>query len=245
MKTLAEMNDVEIWRASLTRARNMGEVDEVARLRAFVHAEMMADRVDPATTDKIGHLVDAVSGLFRTRVKDVIGPNATRIPWDVLAFVDRQGDSWHRAFGPERYDDDGEGAGDGYLWDWVAYGGRSTDTGALEQAPLTVTRVVTVPGEADRVTPPVPDVVTSRVTLVREEHGTIAAFIGKHRIGAVWGPAADSSGEWFSALSEVVTPTGPDGEAERHTTGHRGRCASRTTALLAVLNGLGFKLDAP
>lgn len=75
--------------------------------------------------------------------------------------------------------------------------------------------------------------------------GHWAAFIGKHRIGAVWGPAADSSGEWFSALSEVVTPTGPDGEAERHTTGHRGRCASRTTALLAVLNGLGFKLDAP
>lgn len=245
MKTLAEMDDVEIWRASLMRARNMGEIDEVARLRAFVHAEMMADRVDPATTDKIGHLVDAVSRLFRTRVKDVIGPNATRIPWDVLAFVDRQGDSWHRAFGPERYGDDGEDAGDGYLWEWAAEGGRSTDTGALEQAPLTVTRVVTIPGETDRVDPPVPEIITSRIVLVREPNDAIGAFIGRHRIGSVWGPADDSSGQWFSKLAEVVTPTGPDGELERHTQGHTGRCASRTTALLAVLNGLGFKLDAP
>lgn len=243
MKTLAEMDDVEIWRAALMLAPNMGEISEIARLRAFVHAEMMADRVDPVTTDKIGHLVDALSKTTRTQVHDVIGPNAKRVPWDVLEFVNDEGDRWWRAFGTDRYSEDEPD--DDQLWDWASVGGRQTDRGALDYTPLTVTRVVTVPGEADRFVPPVPEVVTSRVTLVREEHGTIAAFIGKHRIGAVWGPAADSSGEWFSALSEVVTPTGPDGEAERHTTGHRGRCASRTTALLAVLNGLGFKLDAP
>jgi hypothetical protein len=82
-------------------------------------------------------------------------------------------------------------------------------------------------------TPSTP-VVSGLVSLKHEQHGTIGLYLGKHRVGAVWGPAADRTGEWFAALSQVTGAV----ELPAWT----GRAANRAAALVALLNAVGFDL---
>ncbi len=143
------MNDSELFFAALSRASNHGESREVAALRRYVHAEMLAGRIEGATTDRLGELIDALSDKETSQVGDLIGPNATDIRWDVLEVEDNQGGVWRRAFGEDRYCRE-DGDPDGHEYDWVTVGGgwSSTD-GLIVYAPLRITRVARRPGLED------------------------------------------------------------------------------------------------
>jgi hypothetical protein len=139
------MTEEELYFAVAQRAGRRVESREVAALRAFTHQEMMDGRIDGATQDRIGELIDRIARSQRSQVGDLIGPNAADIPWDVLEVENCDGDVWRRAFGEDRYFVDDAGDHDGYVYDWMTEGGRSSTEGLLVYVPLTVTRVVTRP----------------------------------------------------------------------------------------------------
>lgn len=136
-----------LYFAALSRAPHHGESREVSELRQFTHAEMMAGRIEGSTQDRIGVLIDQLSAKTTSKVGDVIGPNATDIPWDVLAVIDSQNDQWVRAFGDNRYAvEDITGERDlSQEYDWFTAGGWSTTDGLLVYALLSVTVVATLP----------------------------------------------------------------------------------------------------
>lgn len=103
--------DAELYQLALSLAEYAGESAEVAALRAFVHGEMMAERIVPPTFDRIGELLDAITASQRSKVGDYIG-GTDGIPWDVLELVDDDGDRWRRIFGEDRYDREDDGTVD-------------------------------------------------------------------------------------------------------------------------------------
>lgn len=143
------MDETQLYFAALSRAANHGESREIRNLRSYTHAEMMAGRIDGATQDEIGRLIDALSAKDAAAVGDIVGPNATDIPWDVLEVVNSERDTWRRAFGQDRYArEDSTGELDfSQEYDWITEGGWSTTPGLLVYAPLRVTRVAGLPEE--------------------------------------------------------------------------------------------------
>lgn len=98
---------------------------------------------DAATVVRVLNDVDRPS-----RVGDLIGPNDTTIPDDVLEVVNSEGDTWRRAVGQERYaieDDVMDFPTQEYEWVTTAGGGWATTAGMLVYAPLRVTKVAERP----------------------------------------------------------------------------------------------------
>lgn len=145
------MNDAELFWAALRRAPDHGaSSNAVASLRAYVHAEFLAEHIDPDTTDRIGELLGAIEEHEFVREGDLIGPNATDIAWNVLEVRNCEGDTWRRAFGEQRFAVEDDGFIDREQeYDWIIEGGWSTTDGLLVYAPLTVTKVAVRPGEED------------------------------------------------------------------------------------------------
>lgn len=150
---MTERTDEELTTLALQTALtdpHGGEMPELNKLRRFTHAEMMAGRIDGATQDRIGELVDAIARALRPRIGDLIGPNATRIPWDVLEVECSEGDTWRRLYGPDRTvhsDDSDDPWVQEYDWTTSGGGGLSTTEGLIMYAPLRITRVAERPGE--------------------------------------------------------------------------------------------------
>lgn len=145
------MTEDELFFAALQRAPYVGASSrQLAVLRHFTHAEMMAGRIDGATQDRIGKLLDALEGYEFLRVDDYIGPNATDIAWNVVEVGDADG-TWRRLFGAERFDEDNNE----YDWGLVSrydgeLVGRATTDGLIPGTngqPLRVIKVVRRPGE--------------------------------------------------------------------------------------------------
>lgn len=138
-----------LYYAALARAPHHGERPEIRALRDYTHRAMLDGRIDGATQDRIGQLIDAVSAQDRSQVGDLIGPNAGDIAWDVLAVTDRHGSPWMRAFGDNRYTiEDSTGERDrSQEYDWFTEGGWSTTDGLLGYVPLTVAMVAAPPDE--------------------------------------------------------------------------------------------------
>lgn len=144
---LDSRGDDELYRLALALDPHGGEPGQVHRLRGFTRNEMTAGRIDPGTQARIELLLDAMTEAALPRAGDRIIAPATEIPWNVLEFVDCEGDQWRRAFGDERLDtEDGEINDLGQEWDWISRYGRSTTEGVLfSYTPLTVTRVAVCP----------------------------------------------------------------------------------------------------
>lgn len=142
------VDDRQLYYAALSRASHHGETREIRALRDYTHTETMAGRIDAATQDRIGRLIDALSRKNESKVGDLIGYNAADIPWDVLEVRDDEGTAWQRAFGNDRYlrNDDGS-VNDLQDYDWLTEGGACTTEGLLFYKPLLVTRVATLPEE--------------------------------------------------------------------------------------------------
>lgn len=145
--TLTDEEKRRLYVAALSRAPHHGETREVRALRDFTHGEMLAGRIDGATQDRIGQLLDDLARTQQSKAGDVIGPNTTDVPWDVLQVTDCQDDIWFRAFGDNRYRvDDATGERDrSQEYDWSTAGGWSTTEGLLDYAPLTVTMIAERP----------------------------------------------------------------------------------------------------
>ena len=149
------MDDRELYLAALARApHGRASSREVAALRAFTHAEMLAGRIDGATQDRIGQLVDAIEQYETVTVGDYLRGGVSDIAWNVLEVVDDEGTTWRRAFGAERFTPEREGLFDGEEYDWITEGGLCTTDGLLLYAPLRVTKVVREPADGDGPRPP-------------------------------------------------------------------------------------------
>jgi hypothetical protein len=110
------------------------------RARLFQQMDELRDEED--TPPGYGWRAGEQHPTVRSQVNDLIGPNATDIPADVLEFEDSEGDVWRRPIGEERYirEDDGTVNRD-QEYDWVSPGGWSTTEGRLAYTPLRVTKV--------------------------------------------------------------------------------------------------------
>lgn len=146
-------HETELFWAALRRAAHMGASSEpVAKLRAYVHNEMLAGRIAGDTADRLADLLDTVEEYEQVREGDFIGPNATDIAWNVVEVENGDG-TWRRLFGPDRLDDGNE-------WDWALVSrnglgdvGYSTTDALIPGTygrPLRVTKVVRHPAGGSR-----------------------------------------------------------------------------------------------
>lgn len=136
-----------------------GEHPGVHALRRYTHDEMLAGRIDGATQDRIGQMLDDLSASLEACTGDIIGPRGP-IPWDVLeveSLVD--GGVYKRLIGRDRLVDiDGEPDGEPEEYDWVTAGGHATDEGVLHYAPIRVRRIAHRPDSVP--TPTMVDAIT-------------------------------------------------------------------------------------
>jgi hypothetical protein len=234
-RAIDRMTEREIWRAALSRAPYGGESRTLAALRTYVHAQMLDGRLDGDITDRIGEMLDVLSHSARAKVGDIIGPNATAVPWDVVELVDDEGTTWTRALdGSEALDEDGTS------YPWFSPGGLCSNEGIIHYAPAKVTRVVVDPDPTrDQVRAvELTDVAVTRFTVERDQHGNVLAWYGKAKIGAVWGPSADGTGEYFCHVSMPTgLGVGPDGRT------HNARHANAELACAALLHHIGIGVE--
>lgn len=149
---MRQRSEEELYWLALGRAAHGGEPEGIRKLREYTHAEMLEERIDGGTQDRIGELLDELARKEASCVGDLIGPNADSIPWDVLeVFAVGDNTTWRRAFREDRIMPEDE-----QFYDWRCEGGGSTSEGLLEYAPLRVTKVAHRPTEV-----PTPELVAN------------------------------------------------------------------------------------